>query len=110
MGTCSRKIRLNASNFRAEILEYEHLAIVFFEASWSGFCHVIETILESLPIEFGHELKIGVVDLESNRQLVETYGIQKIPTLLFFKKGRIVDRVTGAVSRKTMEEKVRFQQ
>lgn len=110
MGTNSRMTRLNTSNFQTEIVEYEHFAIVLFEASWSGFCDVIASVLETLPGEPGHGLKIGVIDLEVNRSLAEIYGIREIPTLLFFKGGRVIDRVTGAISRKTLEEKVQYHQ
>ena len=109
MSTNSKMIRLSTTNFQAEIMEYGQLAIVLFEASWSGFSHVIASILESMSEEFGQSIKIGAVDLDSNQHLADMYGIQEVPTILFFQNGRVIDRINGAVSRKTLVMKVQSQ-
>jgi thioredoxin len=83
-------------NFQEEVGNSELPVLVVFEADWSGTCHIMTPILEDLCVEFRGHVRIGMVDIDANRGLVERYGISSIPSLVFFKNGEIVDHISGS--------------
>ncbi len=101
----SRIIGLTEINFRPEICETDQLSLVFFMTEWSGLCQVIEPIIEEMSNQYAGRLKVGRVDVEAYGRLAEEYGILDVPTILFFKNGQVIDRISGAISRRALERK-----
>lgn len=97
---------VNDSNFFENIKEKENLILVKFDAEWSGPCHIIEPILEKLSFEFKNKVKFLKIDVDRNLTTKNEYGISKVPTLLFFKDGQILDHVEGAVPEKIIIDKL----
>jgi thioredoxin 1 len=93
---------ITAESFHREILENELLCLAAFKTDWIGTCHVMAPILEALSIQFEGAIKIVTIDAEAHRELVETYGVSEIPSFLFFKHGRLVDKITGSISKKAL--------
>jgi thioredoxin 1 len=81
-------------------------AMVDFWAVWCGPCRMIAPHVEALAGEFAGRAVVAKLDVDSNRQTAIRYGIQSIPTLLFFKGGTLVDRVVGAVDKKILSDKL----
>jgi thioredoxin 1 len=92
--------------FEAEIINSSKPALVDFWAVWCGPCRMIAPHVEALAGEFADQAVIAKVDVDSNRGTAIKFGIQSIPTLLFFKGGKVVDRVVGAVDKKVLKEKL----
>ncbi len=101
-------ITLNEDNFKSEVLEGAEPVLVDFWASWCGPCHVIAPVIEELAVEFEGRAKVGKVDVDQNANLARQYGIRSIPTLLFFKDGRVVDQAVGMVTKKVLASQLRL--
>jgi thioredoxin 1 len=95
------------ASFQAEVEQHKGLAIVDFWAEWCGPCRVIAPVLEQLATEFGDRgLKIAKLDVDANQATSMRFNVRSIPTLMFFKDGRHVDTVVGAVPKAHLAGKI----
>ena len=97
-------IHLTDTNFDQVLAATEGLAMVDFWAEWCGPCRAIAPVLEELASEAG--VTLMKVNVDENHGLAARYGIQSIPTILFFKQGAVVDRVLGAAPRAVLQSVV----
>lgn len=81
--------------------------VVDFWAEWCGPCKLISPIMDELAVEYEGQIIIGKVNVDENEDLSIKYGIRNIPTLLFFKNKELTDKFVGAVSKETLEEKIK---
>ena len=93
-------------NFADEIESSEGLAIVDFWAEWCGPCRMVGPIVEELAQEYEGKVKVGKLDVDSNRVTAGRFNIRSIPSILYFKDGQVVDQVVGAFPKKYLEEKI----
>jgi thioredoxin 1 len=98
---------LTDANFKREVLEGKEGVLVEFCASWSGSCQVIEPIFENLAADFGSKVKLGKLDVGDNKRVAKEYGIQTLPTFLFFRNGHVVDHIVGAVPKAVIRAKLK---
>ena len=87
---------LNSSNFESLVIKSDKPVLVDFWAEWCGPCKMISPLIDKVASEVGDAAVVGKVDVDSNQDLAREYGIQSIPTLLFFKNGEIKDKIVGA--------------
>ena len=95
------------SDFEAEIEKHQGLAVVDFWAEWCGPCRLIAPIVDQLAAEYQGKAKVAKLDVDTNQRTAMKYNVRSIPTVLFFKNGKLVDQVVGAVPRAHLESKVR---
>ena len=93
------------SNF-AEILNTEMPVMVDFWATWCGPCKAIAPVIEEIATEFEGRAVIAKCNVDDCDDIPMTYGIRSIPTLLFFKKGELVDRHVGVISKADLAAKI----
>ncbi len=93
-------------NFEAEALKAEGPVLVDFFAEWCGPCKMLGPILEELAGEYDGKVKIGKLDVDANPTVAGKYGVQSIPTIIFFKGGEEVDRVMGFQSKEALKAKL----
>ena len=88
-------IEITDANFRNEVLESEVPVVVDFWAPWCGPCRMLGPIIEELADEFKGKVKVGKLNTDENPEAASALNIAAIPTVLFFKKGKPVDRSVG---------------
>ncbi len=101
------EITLNETNFDQEVLNSELPVMVDFWAVWCGPCKVLGPIVDEIATEYDGKLKVGKVNVDENNQLAGRYGIMSIPTLKFFKGGKIVGELIGAAPKATLVEEIK---
>jgi thioredoxin 1 len=92
--------------FESQVINAGMPALVDFWAVWCGPCRMIAPHVEALAEEYAGKAVVAKVDVDANKKWAIKYGIQSIPTLLFFKGGQMVDRVVGAVDKKVLKDKL----
>jgi thioredoxin 1 len=82
------------------------LSLVDFWAAWCGPCRLIAPLMTQLAQEYDGRLRIAKMDVDANQQIAMRYNIRSIPSILFFKDGKHVDTVVGAVPKAYLERKI----
>ena len=92
----SKPQEVTDADFEQEVLKSDLPVVVDFWAEWCGPCHQIAPILESLADEYDGKIKFVKVDTEENFETLSSYGVLSLPTLLLFKEGQPIERITDA--------------
>ena len=79
--------------------------VVDLWATWCGPCRAIAPIIAQLAEQYDGKIVVGKCDVEENDDIAIEYRVSSIPTILFFKDGKLVDRLVGAVPKAKLEEK-----
>ncbi len=87
---------LTKANFEAEVLKSESPVIVDFWAAWCGPCKALSPTVEEIGTEFAGKAKVMKVNVDDENELAMQYGVMSLPTLKFFKNGKIVGEIIGA--------------
>lgn len=80
--------------------------VVDFWAEWCGPCRMVGPIVEELAEEYADKVTIGKLNVDENTEAPSEYGIRSIPTILFFKDGKVVDTHVGAAPKAQLKEKI----
>jgi thioredoxin 1 len=99
-------VHLTDGNFKSEVLDSETPVLVDFWATWCGPCRAIAPLIEELAREYDGKIKVGKVDVDENPRTASQYGIMSIPTLMFFKKGKISEQVVGALNKAELKKRI----
>jgi len=99
-------LEVNDANFDQEVLQSEQPVLVDFWATWCGPCKAIGPVVEGVATAYAGKLKVAKVNVDQNGATPSRYGIRGIPTLLFFKGGKVADQIVGYVAKDVIEEKV----
>ncbi len=91
-------IHVTDADFEERILQSDKLAIVDLWAEWCNPCHLIAPIIEDLAVEYEGRVIVAKLDVDHNPNTPARFGIMGIPTVLYIKNGREVDRIVGAQS------------
>ena len=97
-------LELTDETFSEEVENGEGLAIVDFWAEWCSPCLAVAPVIDSLAEEYAGKVKIGKVDVDSNRAVTERFNVRSIPSILYFKDGELVETVVGVRPKSHLEQ------
>jgi len=106
MTTITKPLTLNDQNFEQEVLQSQQPVLVDFWAEWCSPCRAIAPVIDEIAADFENAITVGKVDVDVNNTLAEQYGIQSIPTLLFFQNGKEAGRIIGVTNKDEITVKI----
>lgn len=94
-------------NFTEEVVHSAAPVMVDFYADWCGPCKMLAPLVDELAKEYEGKAKIFKLNVDESMDTAQTYGVMSIPTLIFFKDGKEVDRTVGGLSKEALEERLK---
>ncbi len=93
----AKPLEITDETFQSEVLDSDKPVLIDFWADWCGPCRMIAPSVKDIAEEYDGVLKVGKIDVDDNPAVPGRYGVVGIPTLMLFKGGKVVERVTGAL-------------
>lgn len=98
-------LQITDANFE-ELVNSGKPMVLDFWAEWCGPCRMVSPIIDELATEYEGKVTIGKMDVDNNNDVVAQFGIRNIPTVLFFKEGKLVDKQVGAAQKSAFVAKI----
>ncbi|MFG1546345.1 MAG: thioredoxin [Thermoplasmataceae archaeon] len=102
----TKPMELNDRTFTGEVAKHD-LMVVDFWAPWCGPCQYVSPIVEELARDYAGKVAFGKLNVDDNPMVSTQFRVMSIPTIMFFKKGRLVDMQIGAVPKQFLDQKIK---
>lgn len=93
------EVVLTKENFQQEVINCDIPVVVDFWATWCGPCRMIAPILEEIAKEYDGKIKIAKANIDEQMELAMQYKVEVIPTLFYFKDGKLIEKTVGVVEK-----------
>ena len=100
------EITITNANFEDEVIKSDKPVLLDFWATWCGPCMMLGPIVKEIADERS-DIKVGKVNVDDEPALANMFGIQSIPTLIYFKDGKAVDSSIGYVPKEKILEMIK---
>jgi thioredoxin 1 len=97
---------VTSSTWDSEVIKAQGLIMVDFWAVWCAPCRMVSPTVEELAKEYQGKMKFMKLNTDENPDIASKYNIMGIPTLMFFKDGRTLDSIVGAVPKQQLKAKI----
>jgi thioredoxin 2 len=101
-----KPVEVTDDSFTREVLVADTSVLVDCWAPWCGPCQKLTPIMEELASAYANGVKIAKLNVDENPVTASQYGIRSIPTMLFFKDGKLVQRLVGALPKEEIEKNI----
>jgi thioredoxin 1 len=99
-------VAVTTASWEQDVVKATGPVLVDFWAVWCGPCQMIAPVIDELSLEYAGKLKVCKLNTDENPEVAGHYQIMGIPTLLFLKDGKVVDKVVGAAPKKQLKDKI----
>ena len=98
------EIQLTDDSFDKEVVQSADPVLVDFWAPWCGPCRMLSPVIEELSKEYTGKVKVAKINTDEHPNSASRFKISAIPTLLFFKSGKVVEQLVGVHSKSEIKK------
>ena len=95
-------INLTKGSYHNEVMETEKVVVIDFWATWCGPCRKLGPVVEEIANEFEGKVKFAKLNVEESIESAKRFSVSGLPSLLIFKNGEAVERMTGLMPKSTI--------
>lgn len=99
-------MRVDEGSWDAEVMKAPGLVMVDFWAVWCGPCQMVAPIVEELATEYSGKVRVLKLNTDENPEIAGRYQVMSIPTIMFFKDGKPVEKLIGARPKRQFKEMI----
>ena len=92
-------IHVSDESFEEEVLQSDRPVLIDYWAEWCGPCKMLTPTIDEIATEYTDKAIVGKLNVDENPTIAAEYGIRSIPSLLFFKDGKVQQQIMGAVAK-----------
>ena len=97
---------ITKTEIRKDIMSHSGLTLLKFKTNWSGTCQILEPVYNDLENAYQGTVRFYTIDVDNEKDLDKEFGIMELPTILFFKDGKLIDHAVGLTSRNILISKI----
>ena len=97
------EINLNKQNFEEEVINSEIPVVVDFWTTWCAPCRMLSPIISEMAEEYSGKIKVCKLNVDEEQDIAIKYNIMSIPTLVFFKEGKVTNTSVGLISKSELK-------